>query len=429
MIQMMPKPPKSKRREMKVDKTDREVFFYIDEEKKIKVKCREVFKNGRKVIHFPFWKNDGSQKYETIKRIIYEEMPKSLPRGFLKDWNTGYGFTKVYNHLIYPIQEKFKVEEVIVSEKGSIKIDGKKFFINVKKFDAFYPQIDSLLKKQNQERSILVEEILADIFPSDFKQKDKKYLKDELYSFISRHVGDASNLSEKDVEALFTLASQITQSDFIENKRNVLKAKDVIEEYYIEEVIAEYEKLMNQKTQTSQLEERWQTFFQEHSWIFSQLFSFPVLLFEDKAYAGGKTVENTGSKIADFLYQNKLTKNVAFIEIKTHKTTLLKKKAYRGEDVFSASDELSGAVNQVLDQRDGLQKEFWSLKGKSKKVFESYNPKCIVIAGSLSKLSKGQKKSLELMRSNSKDVEIVTFDEVLEKIKGLESLLFRDSKK
>ena len=39
-----------------------------------------------------------------------------------------------------------------------------------------------------------------------------------------------------------------------------------------------------------------------------------------------------------------------------------------------------------------------------------------------------EKKSFELMRSISRDVDVVTFDEVLEKIKGLEKLLFGDKK-
>lgn len=64
---------------------------------------------------------------------------------------------------------------------------------------------------------------------------------------------------------------------------------------------------------------------------------------------GGKIIHNTGGKVVDFLYANKLTRNSALIEIKKHTTKLLSKKPYRGTDVFNMDKEFSGAISQVLD--------------------------------------------------------------------------------
>ena len=115
---------------------------------------------------------------------------------------------------------------------------------------------------------------------------------------------------------------------------------------------------------------------------------------------------------------------MAFIEIKTHKSELMKKgKAYRGNDVYGMSIDLSGAVSQVLNQRDNFQKHFATIKMDSDEAFESFNSKCVVLMGQIKLLSVKQHRPFELVRSNSKDVEIITFDELLGKIENIQKLI------
>ena len=132
-------------------------------------------------------------------------------------------------------------------------------------------------------------------------------------------------------------------------------------------------------------------------------------------------------KVTDYLLRNSLTDNVAFLEIKTHQTKLVSGKvAYRGDDVFRVSGEITGSVSQVLNQRDNFQKEYYSLKGKSDESFETLNSKCVVLIGMIKNLTKKQARSFELFRSNSKDVDIVTFDELLARFENLQSLITSD---
>lgn len=140
---------------------------------------------------------------------------------------------------------------------------------------------------------------------------------------------------------------------------------------------------------------------------------------------GGRALDNKNGKLNDFFIKNDLSNNVSFLEIKTHLTALVESKAYRGTDVFSATKDLSGAIVQVLNQRDNFQKEFYALKAKSTHLgkLETFNSKSVVLIGSLKDLSDGQKSAFELFRSNSKDVEIITFDELQSKIESLQSLI------
>lgn len=182
---------------------------------------------------------------------------------------------------------------------------------------------------------------------------------------------------------------------------------------------------MSFSTDGDSLEKRWQAFLKENSWIFSYIFAQPVILYRDEAYVGGKNIDNQNGKFNDFLIKNSLSDNVSFLEIKTHKTKLLENTAYRGNDVFSASKDLTGCINQVLNQRDNFQKEFYQQKVKSRGDFETFNSKCVVLIGCISDLNDEQKYSFELLRSNSRDVEIITFDELKSKIESFQTILNR----
>ncbi|MCP3659105.1 MAG: DUF4263 domain-containing protein [Bacteroidetes bacterium] len=142
--------------------------------------------------------------------------------------------------------------------------------------------------------------------------------------------------------------------------------------------------------------------FKDEVWIISQIFSQPFIFIKDQFYCGGKRGNNKGGVNTDFLYQNKYTDNVAFIEIKTPKTKITGK-PYRGNKnndtdnntdnntVYSIHEELTGGINQVLNQRKMFLMKKNTLEENNRKVF---NSKCILILGTLGHLSDGKKNLL-----------------------------------
>ncbi|NJO91950.1 MAG: DUF4263 domain-containing protein [Chloroflexia bacterium] len=175
----------------------------------------------------------------------------------------------------------------------------------------------------------------------------------------------------------------------------------------------ELKKLVEQKTDTSTLEEKCQLFLSENSWIFSNILSIPVAILGTKTYVGGKSFENSGGKEADFLYRNDLTRNVCIFEIKTPLKKIFDSKTpYRKPDIFHLGKELTGGVVQLLDQRDNLQKDFHSV---SKGKFDSFTPKGVLIIGKISDLTPEQIKCFELYRNNLSNIEIITFDELAQR--------------
>ena len=174
-------------------------------------------------------------------------------------------------------------------------------------------------------------------------------------------------------------------------------------------------------------EEFWQQkVFNENQWVLAQIFSCPCTIYAQKAFVGGKSLDNKGGNVCDFIYRNKMTQNVALIEIKTPCTEIVGK-PYR--ETYSMSLDMSGAVNQVLNYRDELQKNFSTLTRDLEEAdtVRAFSPKCVVVIGKISTLNAKQQKAFELYRSSFNNLTIITFDELHQKICHLMSVFKEDS--
>lgn len=180
--------------------------------------------------------------------------------------------------------------------------------------------------------------------------------------------------------------------------------------------LKEFEKIWIENEGNSD-EEFWQKKFSEFSWSISKLFVYPVILFEEKAYVGGKVISNKKGNVVDFLYRNNLSGDIAIVEIKTPKSRLLSNE-YR--QTFSVSAELSGGVNQTLKYKHKLLRSYNYLIEDADKneKFEVFNPKGILIIGNYEKEinDSKRKEAFELFRSGLSDISIVTFDELFKKV-------------
>lgn len=165
-------------------------------------------------------------------------------------------------------------------------------------------------------------------------------------------------------------------------------------------------------------EEFWQQELKKRPWLLSQVFSQPMVIVGDKVYVGGKDITNKGGRIADYLFKNVLSANAAVVEIKTPTAELVSGSEYR-QGLFAPGKDLGGGTAQVLDQRDSLLKHYKDLVGEGESHFVAHMPECVLIAGCLEGMSADQRKSFELTRANSRDVEVVTFDELFARVQQL----------
>ena len=170
-------------------------------------------------------------------------------------------------------------------------------------------------------------------------------------------------------------------------------------------------------------EEKWQTFLTSNTFFLEQLFSVPVILVKGKAYVGGKSISNKGGNVADFLLKNSLTHQAALVEIKTPTAALLKGK-YRG-GIHNVSDDLTGAVLQVLNYKESLTREFDSIAREYSGTLDACDPPCFVLIGNAKRelTDHSKKKSFELFRRQSSHVQIITYDELIQKTERMIEVL------
>ncbi len=165
----------------------------------------------------------------------------------------------------------------------------------------------------------------------------------------------------------------------------------------------------------------WQIKLKENAYAISQIFAVPLLFIKDSAYVGGMNIDRKSAKFVDYLFALESSREAVLVEIKTPVTKLLGTK-YRG--TCRPSQELTGSLMQVLDYRGTLMKDLRSVTEGTNYTLNAFSPKCVVIVGngSVELADEEKRTAFELFRANSKDVEIVTYDELFRKLDILASL-------
>ncbi|MBL7722923.1 MAG: DUF4263 domain-containing protein [Chitinophagaceae bacterium] len=412
----MPLEPNQENRTQKSH--SKEVYHYYNSEGKPIFKTKEIARD--KIIFYPY----------TVNRALDIAKPKRIKTVEFRGWKTigaipkifrkkpGYGFkfessTQFWN-LLY---KKFSnLEKVIVTTTGPTRFSNKTITFNWNDLS----KIVRVLKKESElyklSRKHLVHEILSE--QNKKVKKLERILKaGELEDYLSKFTS-YEKMSVNDIDSLTQILSDLPTAK-ITATAHIIKTKEKLDTIYLEDIIEEFDQLMKTKPAD---EEAWQKFFEQHTWTLTHLFPYEVILRKGKAYVGGKTLENEEGRVVDFLFENGFKDNFALLEIKPPSKALLKNHAYREPDVYPVSDELSGGVNQCLDQKDSFLRQY-GLK------YQSLDPKAILVIGRKTGLNTNQSKCFELYRANQKNVDVVTYDELRAKLKGLHDVITGKVKK
>jgi hypothetical protein len=217
---------------------------------------------------------------------------------------------------------------------------------------------------------------------------------------------------------------QAAKKKHLDNLFSILspaKSQEIKLDEYIEISLKEAIDIWD-KNKSNTSEEFWQELLTKCPAVISQVFPNSSFQFGAKSYVGGKNLQNRQGNLVDFIYASAHTENVVLVEIKTPNKKLLGSK-YRG-NCYSISDELSGGIVQVLNYKEQLLKEYYKLKDDSSS-FNAFSPKCLVVVGSIEvEMDNAIKlKSLELFRNSLSGIQVITYDELFEKARGVIELV------
>jgi hypothetical protein len=177
----------------------------------------------------------------------------------------------------------------------------------------------------------------------------------------------------------------------------------------------------------TQPEKVWQHFFKKNEWIFGYGLDYHFLsILQREAHIAAEDVAGRDGSIADFLLG--ATNFTVLVEIKKPGTRLFDERRNRAGS-WKLSAELIDAVSQILEQ-----KASWQVKAEANAsgnfddkgnliAQKTIDPKSILIVGSNSQFSGTEKESgiklrtFELFRRDSRNLEILTYDELYERAK------------
>lgn len=172
-------------------------------------------------------------------------------------------------------------------------------------------------------------------------------------------------------------------------------------------------------------ETAWQHFFQSNEWIFGYGLDYRFQgILQKEFHASTSNAAGREEVIADFLLGDK--KFTTFVELKLPTTELFSKSKNRS-NCWSLSNSLIDAFSQILEQKASGQIKVETSKELIGDDYEeitqrAYDSKTILIMGSWSQINNDplgikriKEKTLELFRRDSRNVELVTYDELYER--------------
>ena len=345
-----------------------------------------------------------------------EQVLNGLPPGFTKDIQFGLGLAKPYWPIIKAVEQLSDCTEVIIAREGRTGLDHKRnaFRILFDDFDELRKSINRITRHGQNAARALKEATAYNLLAESIGEATRPVQRTshKTRQLIADALEGNEHLDEVDqgriVDAVSTHLDTISES----NPALMAKLHAEIELVTLDRFIDGFGEAIRGR----HAEPWWQEFFALNPIALNLVFGCPVVTVQGQASVGGRKFSGTGDGIVDFLLKNSITNNVAIVEIKKPNTAILNQTPYR-RGVYTPANELTGAIGQVLDHKRKLQGSMAQLKENSRSYsLESHSIRGCVIIGKMPE-NEDRKRALELIRGNSKDVDVVTYDELLEKVR------------
>lgn len=272
-------------------------------------------------------------------------------------------------------------------------------------------------------------EFLANIHSVDFKNKAKVNITDEELRKIA--------LTTHQAKAFLVDNQEL----FAEVLKSEVTTEDIVAVGFRKKQLSVYEKLLNNQSYFDDLRARkncsnealWQKYFEKNPWVFGYGLGYIFLSsLDDKKLeqvVQGHSIDSHGKRVDALMKTKGIISNLCFVEIKAHTTALLESKPYRS-GCWAPSKELAGAIAQVQGTVASAVENLSSRLNPSDsegnptgEEIYNYQPKSYLVIGSLSEflseqgVNKDKLRSFELLRKNTSNPEIITFDELYERAK------------
>ena len=174
-------------------------------------------------------------------------------------------------------------------------------------------------------------------------------------------------------------------------------------------------------------ESQWQAFFDREQWVFGYGLDYRVMRqFDREMTVGGGGTDNQNKPVIDFLMS--FTDYTVLVEIKRPDTPIFRAARGGRAGTWEFSPEFMSAVSQIIEQKAewlsfAQTGEHYNRAGTEVLTARTRNAKSILVIGSREEFSRSDNPratnlmhdTFELFRRENRSIDIVTFDELLER--------------
>lgn len=296
----------------------------------------------------------------------------------------------------------------LVEDEEVQRVKFSKF--NFQQLKMFLQFISSIDLKGISERRIALADDTLDVIDADTRKKITTLLSGNEGEELIKELLDSGIITGQDLvntgyrKQQLEIFHRLLYSDYMpEYKRDILKNP-------------------NTKDETA-----WQLFFERNPWIFGYGLSYRFLSILQREFSASDTsAAGKDQVISDFLLGD--PRFTTFVEIKKPDTPLFGNDKNRSGS-WCLSEELTWAVSQILEQKASGQLKIESTKAlldSNGQIItqHAYDPKIILIIGCWDQVERSadppgtkaiKRKTFELFRRDSRNIEIITYDELYER--------------
>lgn len=376
-------------------------------------------------------------KYKRIRSITFEHdelgdppltsqdakfwLLENVPSGFIKDPIFGLGVLREMRPWLETVEEIPDVRHIRIAAEQPTRVDGDTYIVNAQSYEDIRLAFQRISKNYQAEsladRGILAHnEVLHALDPEKHPEKERPYKAGTVYKMLGGKGAGQVRLTGRDRKGLLDLTKATVRNMASLDPDATIDLQRDFEIVNLDEVIRKFRRGLEKH----RVERAWQRLFEANPFILSMTFGYPIVDIQSSATVGGVAYSGVGAKIADFLKANPTTLNAAIVEIKKPQSKLLGGN-YR-DGVRKPHAELIASVTQILDQRHVLMTNIatWSYNSRKQDI-RPYSVDCVLVMGSLP--GEADVPSLELIRTQFKDVRVITYDELLVKLETLRAFL------
>lgn len=354
-----------------------------------------------------------------------------LPTGFNAIYAGGLGIHRKYQSFVQLIEDHTACTTLRFTTTGieGIDADGITFRVSLARFEKYRAAVD---RNDNRARTAASRVNDAEAHNSvasllNLSGAEVKYGRNPVIQRITEEVATGHVITDNDREALVQQLTSEAPAVARQAPRKFSQLRSDIELVSLETLIERFERDLAGSFANN--EKHWQEFFDLNRFALQQLFSMPIVVTQREAHVQGADITGAGARIVDFLCANTVTRTAITVEIKTPNARLMEKNPYRGAGsaaVYATHKDLSGAVAQLHSQMSAIPKNLPQQLDRlpADRQVDPWNEvRGALIVGTLSSLSDEQRASLLRYRAGLSHVTILGYDEVLERLKGLHSML------